>query len=97
MSRNAFLSWLAGAVIALAATGAAAEPGSRSELRLMLYGWIAGFDGKPQVLFHQGKQIFNPIEVKYTVPEGTSTKDFTVPDSAAENLRIEPTAEPPKK
>jgi hypothetical protein len=56
---------------------------------------IAGFDGKKQKGFSQGKQIFNPYEMKTTLPEGTSKMDFTVPASAAENLRIEPTSDEP--
>jgi hypothetical protein len=56
---------------------------------------IAGFDGKKQPFFPQGKQIFNPIERRETLPGGTSTKDFTVPASAANNLKIEPTADVP--
>jgi hypothetical protein len=52
---------------------------------------IAGFDGKPQPFFHQGKQIFNPHEVRETVQGGT--KDFDVPASAAKNLVITPTAD----
>ena len=54
---------------------------------------IAGFDGHPEPGFGQGKQIFNAYKFTDTVPEGTSTKDFTVSDSAAENLRIEPTSD----
>ena len=56
---------------------------------------IAGFDGKKQKGFSQGKQIFNPYELRATVPEGTATMDFTVPPSAAERLRIEPTSDEP--
>src|SRR5207237_8701055 len=37
---------------------------------------IAGFDGKKQPFFPHGKQIFNPIELRETLPGGTSTKDF---------------------
>ena len=54
---------------------------------------IAGFDGKVVPRFGQGKQIFNVYELRETLPEGATSKDFTVPDSAAENLRIEPTAD----
>jgi hypothetical protein len=54
---------------------------------------IAGFDGKPIPLWGQGKQIFNPVDDAYVVPEGVSTKDFTVPDSAGENVKILPTAD----
>ncbi len=56
---------------------------------------IAGFDGKKQKGFSQGKQIFNPYEVRATVADGTSTLDFTVPPSAADRLRIEPTSDEP--
>jgi hypothetical protein len=56
---------------------------------------IAGFDGQPLRLFPQGKQIFNPYEAHATVPEGTTIMDFTVPASAAQNLRIEPTSDAP--
>jgi hypothetical protein len=54
---------------------------------------IAGFDGKPLTLYPQGKQIFNPHELHETVAEGT--KDYDVPASAARNLQIYPTADPP--
>jgi len=54
---------------------------------------INGFDGKPIPLWGQGKQIFNPVKDTYVVPEGVSTKDFTVPDSAGENVKILPTAD----
>ena len=54
---------------------------------------IAGFDGKRIPLYGQGKQIFNPIEDNYTVPDGTSTKDFVIPDSAGQNVKIQPTAD----
>jgi hypothetical protein len=54
---------------------------------------IAGFDGKPVPKFAQGKQIFNLYELNETLSEGTAIKDFTVPDSAADNLKIEPTAD----
>jgi hypothetical protein len=53
---------------------------------------IAGFDGKPLRLFPQGKQIFNPYELRETLDGGT--KDFDVPASAAQNLVITPTADP---
>lgn len=55
---------------------------------------ISGFNGKPKNLWPQGEQIFNPIEENLTVAEGNNTKDFDVPASAAQNLRIEPTADP---
>jgi hypothetical protein len=54
---------------------------------------IAGFDGKVVPRFGQGKQIFNAFELRETLPEGATSKDFTVPDSAADNLKIEPTAD----
>jgi hypothetical protein len=54
---------------------------------------IAGFDGKKIPMFGQGKQIFNPVDDEFTVPSGTSTKDFVVPDSAGQNLQIRPTAD----
>jgi hypothetical protein len=52
---------------------------------------ISGFDGKPAKFFPDGKQIFNPIELKETVAGGT--KDFEVPPSAGVNVRIEPTSD----
>jgi hypothetical protein len=39
----------------------------------------------------QGKQIFNPHELRATLTEGT--KDFDLPASAAANLVITPTAD----
>ena len=54
---------------------------------------IAGFDGKRIPYFGQGKQIFNPIQDSFTVPDGKTTKDFVIPDSAGENVRIERTAD----
>jgi hypothetical protein len=54
---------------------------------------IAGFDGKKIPYFGQGKQIFNPVEDKYTVPDGTSTKDFVIPESAGHHVKIERTAD----
>lgn len=56
---------------------------------------IAGFDGKKIKGFSQGKQIFNPYEKRVTVPGGTSTMDFEVPASAADNLKIIPTSDEP--
>ncbi len=44
-------------------------------------------------MYGQGKQIFNPVEESYTVPDGVSTKDFVIPDSAGNNVRIQPTAD----
>src|SRR5262245_15346912 len=55
---------------------------------------ISGFNGKPKNLWPQGEQIFNPIELDLTVAEGTNTKDFEVPASAGQNVRIVPTADP---
>ena len=55
---------------------------------------IAGFDGKPVVGYAQGKQIFNIYELHETLAEGAVVKDFVVPPSAADNLKIEPTADP---
>jgi hypothetical protein len=52
---------------------------------------IGGFDGKPLHRFPQGKQIFNPYEVRDTVAAGT--KDFDVPAAAAHNLLVTPTAD----
>jgi hypothetical protein len=54
---------------------------------------IAGFDGKVIPLYGQGKQIFNAHEQRHTVEAGTATKNFEVPASAAENLKIYPTAD----
>lgn len=54
---------------------------------------IGGFDGIKIPMWGQGKQIFNPIEDSFVVPDGTSTKDFEVPASAGQNVKIEPTAD----
>ncbi len=54
---------------------------------------IGGFDGKKIPMWGQGKQIFNPIELEFDVPGGTSTKDFVVPESAGKNVKIQPTAD----
>ena len=54
---------------------------------------IAGFDGNKIPFFGQGKQIFNPVDEQYTVPPGTSTKDFVIPESAGQNVKIERTAD----
>jgi len=56
---------------------------------------IAGFDGKVIAYYPQGKQIFNAVELKETIPEGVTSKDFPIPDSAANNLKVEPTADVP--
>ena len=52
---------------------------------------IAGFDGQVQPRFNQGKQIFNPVQETFVVPDKASTKDFTIPDSAGQNVLIAPT------
>jgi hypothetical protein len=55
---------------------------------------ISGFDGKRIPYFGQGKQIFNEWrDLEFTVPDGTSTKDFEVPASLGENVKIEKTAD----
>jgi hypothetical protein len=54
---------------------------------------IAGFDGKVIPMYGQGKQIFNVYELRDTVAAGTAAKDFAVPASAADNLKIYPTAD----
>lgn len=54
---------------------------------------IAGFDGKRIPFYGQGKQIFNPVDDKFTVPPGTTTKDFVIPESAGHNVKIQPTAD----
>src|SRR5262249_27143574 len=54
---------------------------------------IAGFDGKRIPFYGQGKQIFNPVDDKFTVPPGTTTKDFVIPESAGQNVKIQPTAD----
>jgi hypothetical protein len=54
---------------------------------------IAGFDGVVVPLYGQGKQIFNPVDDTFTVPEGKATKDFVIPESAGENVKIQPTAD----
>ena len=57
---------------------------------------ISGFTGKPKMpLWPKGEQIFNPINLDLTVNAGTNTKDFEVPLSAGQNVRIVPTADPP--
>ena len=52
---------------------------------------IAGFDGQVQPRFNQGKQIFNPVEETFVVPNTVTTKDFTIPDSAGQNVLVTPT------
>jgi hypothetical protein len=54
---------------------------------------IAGFDGQVVPHFGQGKQTFNVYEFRDVLPEGAVSKDFIVPDSAGENVKIEPTAD----
>lgn len=54
---------------------------------------IAGFDGKKIPLYGQGKQIFNPVDEKFTVPAETTTKDWVIPESAGQNVKIQPTAD----
>ena len=54
---------------------------------------IAGFDGKKIPYYGQGKQIFNPVDDRYTVSSGTSTKDFVIPESAGKDVKIQPTAD----
>jgi hypothetical protein len=56
---------------------------------------IAGFDGVHINWFPQGKQIFNAWDTQFTVPDGISTRDFAVPESAANNLKIVPTSDDP--
>ncbi len=54
---------------------------------------IGGFDGKKIPMWGQGKQIFNPVEDQWDVPEGASTKNYEVPAAAGNNVKIEPTAD----
>jgi hypothetical protein len=55
---------------------------------------IAGFDGKRIPYFGQGKQIFNEVtDLEHTVPEGSSEKDFVIPESAGQNVQIQRTAD----
>lgn len=55
---------------------------------------ISGFDGVRIPRYGQGKQIFNEwTDVEYTIPEGTSSKDFEVPENLGQNVRIQPTAD----
>src|SRR5438067_12731326 len=48
---------------------------------------ITGFDGKKLPYYPQGKQIFNPYELKDQVAAGATTRDFDVPAAAANNLK----------
>lgn len=54
---------------------------------------ITGYNGKKEKFYADGKQIFNPVDEQFTVPEAGGTKDFTVPESAGKNVKIEPTSD----
>jgi hypothetical protein len=55
---------------------------------------ISGFDGVVIPRFGQGKQIFNEVSnIEFTVPEGATTKDFVIPESAGQNVKIEFTSD----
>lgn len=54
---------------------------------------IAGFDGKKIPFYGQGKQIFNPIQDRFTVAEGAATKDWVVPEAAGRNVQFNKTAD----
>jgi len=55
---------------------------------------IAGFDGVKIPRYGQGKQIFNEVTDLYIeVPQGETTKDFVIPESAGQNVKIQPTAD----
>jgi hypothetical protein len=55
---------------------------------------INGFDGNRIKNFFQGKQIFNEwTDIDFTIPDGTTTKDFEVPDHLGQNVRIHATAD----
>jgi hypothetical protein len=54
---------------------------------------IQGYDGKQIPNFFQGKQIFNAVKEPFVVPAGSSKKDFVVPDSAGENVKVFATAD----
>ena len=54
---------------------------------------IAGFDGHKIPMWGQGKQIFNPVDMTFEVPSGTSNKNFEIPESAGKNVKIQPTAD----
>jgi hypothetical protein len=71
-------------------TAQAPDPGVQPGITIVS---IYGHDGKMIAYYPQGKQIFNRYELKETVPEGVTTKDFTVPDSAANNLIVAPTSD----
>lgn len=49
---------------------------------------IMGYDGKRIPNYFQGKQIFNSYTQEMTVKQGSSTVDFTVPDSAGVNVKV---------
>jgi hypothetical protein len=67
------------------------EPGLKPGSYLLR---IAGFDGIRIPYFGQGKQIFNEVkDIEFTVPDGTTTKDFVIPESAGQNVKIEKTAD----
>ncbi|MCU0704353.1 MAG: hypothetical protein MUF18_10295 [Fimbriiglobus sp.] len=54
---------------------------------------ITGFNGKKEPFYADGKQIFNPVQEQFTVPEAGGTKDFVIPESAGKNVKIEPTSD----
>lgn len=54
---------------------------------------IAGYDGIRIPRYFNGKQIFNAVHETFIVPEGKSSKDFNVPDSAGVNVKIFETAD----
>ncbi len=53
---------------------------------------ISGFDGKAVSQWPKGKQIFNEYEFREAVQGGT--KDIVVPESAGQNVKVVPTADP---
>jgi hypothetical protein len=54
---------------------------------------IAGFNGKKEFRWGQGKQIFNPVDDTLDVAPGSMTKDFEIPDSAGKDVQVVPTAD----
>lgn len=54
---------------------------------------ITGYNGKKEKFYADGKQIFNPVEEQFTVPDAGGTKDFVVPEAAGKNVKIEPTSD----
>jgi hypothetical protein len=54
---------------------------------------ITGYNGKKERFYADGKQIFNPVDEQYTVPDAGGTKDFVIPDSAGKNVKVEPTSD----